>query len=253
MSTRNVSVHVWVGSEWGPIREKFQSFLAELWPSAPSKVAIIAESLDIDTPAGRVSSWVSQALAQAGRIAIERQPGDSFEREHAADEWVIGITELLLDPEPAQVDQLYALGIWSRFAPRRKRLLMRVTPFLTEEIVANAETVGPNLLLQIAEWRGQRLLIISTDPIAAEVISRGLRAIAQPAGDIGNTPWQSELVRIASERCLGVTSGPQITLETHVAGRVPPLIETEFHRLALAVAHLVDCPVSSVGEFMQSR
>jgi hypothetical protein len=160
---------------------------------------------------------------------------------------VIGITDLMLDPDAAQVDQLYALGIWSRFAPRRKRLLMRVTPYLNEEIVENAASANPDLLLQIAEWKGQRVLIGSTDLIAAEVVGRGLRAIAQPAGDTGATPWQSELVRIASERRLGVASGPEITLEVQIAGQIPPPIASEFHALSQVVANLIDCHLRNSG------
>ena len=152
---------------------------------------------------GRVCGWIRRALFTNGAALVERQPGDTFDLQSAPGRTVIGVTELLLDPAPAQVDQFYSMGIWSRFVPGRRRLLMRVSPFLTEEIVDNAALADPSLLIQIAEWQGQRVLIASTDLIAAEVIGRGLRSIAQPAGDIGETPWQSDLVRIASERGLG--------------------------------------------------
>lgn len=241
MNTRHSSTQIWIGSEWGPIREMFGSFLHESWPTPPTSAAIIASSLGADSPAGRVNGWVARHLTQAGIAPVERQPGDTFALRHVPGRAVIGITELLLDPVPSQVDQLYALGIWSRFAPRRKRLLMRVTPYLNEEIVENAALAAPALLLQVAEWQGQRVLIASADSIAAEVVGRALRAVAQPAGDIGETPWQSELVRIASERGLGVTSGPRIALEVYVAGRMPPLLAAEFVALAQAVARLVDC------------
>jgi hypothetical protein len=247
MSNSQSAIDIWVGSEWAPMRAAFVSYLSDLWPDSPTDVAIIAASLNPETPTGRVSGWVRRALTRSGDAPIAREPGQEFPQESASGQTVIGITELLLDPDPAQVDQLYALGIWSRFVPRRKRLLMRVTPFLSEEIVDNAAQANPALLVQIAEWSGQRVLIASTDLISAEVIGRGLRSTAQPAGDIGETPWQSDLVRIASEQRLGATSGPQITLAVHRAGPMPPLVASEFHALVEAVGRLVDCRVTFAG------
>jgi hypothetical protein len=247
MSTSQTEVDIWIGSEWAPIRAAFASYLSDLWPDAPSNVVIIATSLNHETPTGRVGGWVRRALSPSGNTLIEREPGQPFAPESASGQTVIGITELLLDPDPAQVDQFYALGIWSRFVPRRKRLLMRVTPFLVEEIVDNAVGARPALLLHVAEWCGQRVLIASTDLIAAEVVGRGLRSVAQPAGDIGETPWQSDLVRIASEQRLSATSGSQVTLGVHRAGPMPPLVASEFHALVEAVGQLVDCRVTFAG------
>ena len=247
MNKNDSAAHVWIGSEWAPMRAAFASYLSDIWPASPTDAAIIAASLNPETPTGRVSGWVRRALTRSGDPPIQREPGQEFALESASGQRVIGITELLLDPDPAQVDQLYALGIWSRFVPRRKRLLMRVTPFLNEEIVDNAARARPALLLQIAEWRGQRVLIASTDLISAEVIGRGLRSTAQPAGDIGETPWQSDLVRIASERGLGATSGAQMTLAVHRAGPMPPVVAIEFRALIEAVGRLVDCRVTFAG------
>jgi hypothetical protein len=239
------TVHIWIGSEWAGVRAAFVEFLHDL-PTAAS-VSVLTTSLGPASPTGRIAGWIRAESAETGIPVVARQPGDSVDLVPAADRMLVGITELLLDPDPTQADQLYALGLWSRFVPRRRRLLMRVTPFLDEEIVANAEVPSPDLLLQIAEWNGQRVLIAATDLIAAEVIGRGLRAIAQPAGDVGLNPWQTELVRIASERQLGVTSGPQIELVVHQAGVMPPPVATAFRDLVERVGRLVDCRVSVEG------
>jgi hypothetical protein len=220
------------------------AFLREL--PAPA-LEVMTTSLDPSSPTGRISGWVRSASAESGLPFVARQPGDTIDRSPAPERAVIGISELLLDPDPTQAEQLYALGLWSRFVPRKRRLLMRVTPFLDDEIVANAEMAGPTLLLQIAEWSGQRVLIASTDLIAAEVIGRGLRSIAQPAGDVGLNPWQTELVRIASERSLGVTSGPQIEIVVRRSGVMPPPVAAAFRDLAERVARLVDCRISFEG------
>jgi hypothetical protein len=237
-------VQIWIGSEWAAVREALVAYLRQ-WPAGA--LAVITTSLNPATPTGRIAGWVRAAGAETGVSVTARQPGDAFDLAPAPDRAVIGITELLLDPDPAQAEQLYALGLWSRFAPRKRRLLMRVTPFLDEEIVTNAELASPSLLLQIAEWTGQRVLIVATDLIAAEVIGRGLRSIAQPAGDVGLNPWQTELVRIASERRLGVTSGPQIALIVHRAGVMPPPVAAAFRDCVERVARLVDCRVSFEG------
>jgi hypothetical protein len=120
---------------------------------------------------------------------------------------------------------------------------MRISPYLDEEIVANAISADPRLSLQIAEWQGHRLLLAATDPIAAEVIGRGVRAIAQPAGDIGQNPWQSPMVQIASERGMGVTVGARIMLSAVSAGRIFPTVLAEFQTVTERIGRLVDCGV----------
>jgi hypothetical protein len=196
---------------------------------------------------GRVAGWIRKDGPAGDLVVSIVEPGGEFDQGTDGGRATVGVTELLLDPDPAQVDQLFAIGLWSRFAPRKRRLLMRVTPFLDEEIVENAAIASPSLLLQVAEWNGQRVLIASTDLIAAEVVGRGLRAIAQPAGDVGLNPWQSDLVRIASERDLGVVTGPQIDLEIHRAGQMPPPVAGLFRGIAERVGRLVDSPVSFHG------
>ena len=47
-----------------------------------------------------------------------------------------------------QAEQLYALGIWTRFASRWDRLRMRISPMLEDDIVANAVLANP----QLAAW-----------------------------------------------------------------------------------------------------
>ena len=244
MTATTATVHIWIGSEWSPLREAFSEYLARAWVSPAGKVTICGSSLDAANPAGRVSAWLHRFLSGRDSPTTLHQPGDSLVLRSTDPPSLVGVTELLLDPDPAQVDQFYVLGIWTRFAPRRKQLLMRVTPFLSEEIVDNAALANPLMTVQIAEWKGQRVLIASTDIIAAEVIGRGVRTVAQPAGDIGQTPWQSDLVRIAGERSLGVRSGHQITLDIQRAGPMPPLAAHEFAGIAQAVSRMVDCAIS---------
>jgi hypothetical protein len=238
------TVRIWIGSEWAPLRSALSGFLAEVWSTSPAMVVVAAETANPESMTGRVAGWIWKDRTTEVSVI---EPVSDFELQPGREQYVVGVTELLLDPDPAQVDQLYAIGIWSRFVPRKRRMLMRVTPFLDEEIVENAARAAPQLLLQIAEWSGQRILVASTDLIAAEVAGRGLRAIAQPAGDVGLNPWQSDLVRIASERGLGVVTGPQISLQVRRAGPLPPQVAAEFRRIAERVGLLVDCPVSFHG------
>ena len=173
------------------------------------------------------------------------QPRDDFVLGESGNPPTIGVTELLLDPDPEQVDQFYAISLWSRFVPRRRWLRMYVTPYLTEEIVTNAERGRPLLSVQVAEWQGLRVLIASTDLIAAEVIGRALRSVAQPAGDVGLNPWQTDIVRVASERGLGATHGARIVLDLHPAGPSPPIVAAGFETICKRIATLVDCAIRS--------
>jgi hypothetical protein len=245
MTMETANVDIWIGSEWGSVREAFLARLHET--PVRGSVVVLVPTLDPVSPAGRVAGWIGTALAETGVRVATRQPGDPFDRAPHSDRSIIGVVDLLLDPNPRQVDQLYAMGLWSRFVPRKRKLMMRVTPFLAEEIVENAAVAAPRLLVQVAEWSGQRVLIAATDLIAAEAVGRGLRAIAQPAGDIGLNPWQTELVRIASERGLGVTSGRMIAIDVQRAGPMPPLVAAEFRLIMERVASLLDCAVSVRG------
>lgn len=246
-SLATATVRIWIGSEWAPLREAFTTFLSELRPTAPATIIVATESASPERMPGRVAGWIRKANP-AGDIPVAVvEPGGDFDLRSDGRRTLIGVTELLLDPDPAQVDQLYAIGLWSRFVPRKRRLLMRVTPFLDDEIVANAALASPSLLIQVAEWNGQRVLIAATDLVAAEVIGRGLRAIAQPVGDVGLNPWQTELVRITSERRLGVVTGPQISLAIHRAGQMPPPVASQIRAIAERVGRLVDCSVSFHG------
>jgi hypothetical protein len=239
---QQATVRIWLAAEWQPLRTAFLDTLPNLLAGRDlhEHLAVVSESTDAAKPVGRAANWVASSLEGDGERVERVEIGDAFPLGSVP---AIGVTELLLYPDSAQVDQLYALGIWSRFVPRRRRWLMRISPYLDEEIVANANLADPRLSLQIAEWKGNRVLIAATDPIAAEVIGRGLRAIAQPAGDIGQNPWQSPLVRIASERCMGVTVGTQINLHAAAVGRGSPAVLAEFRAVAERVGQLVDCHV----------
>jgi hypothetical protein len=237
---QHATVRIWLAAEWQPLRTAFLSALPNLLPNPGHKLAVVSERNDATRPVGRVANWVASSLEDDGTEVDRVEIGDAFALGSVP---AIGVTELLLDPDPGQVDQLYALGIWSRFVPRRRRWLMRISPYLDEEIVANAIWADSRLSLQIAEWQGHRLLLAAADPIAAEVIGRGLRAIAQPAGDIGQNPWQSPLVRIASERRMGIALGNQINLCAAAVGRVSPSVLAEFRAVAERVGQLVDCRV----------
>jgi hypothetical protein len=241
---RATTVFVWLAAEWQPLRLEFTAALPDLLPNPPPHAAVVAETHDRTKRVGRVANWVVSHLEHVQRRAQRVQIGDSFTLGSIP---AIGVTELLLDPDPAQVDQLYALGIWSRFVPRRRRWLMRITPYLNEEIVANAAAAGPFLSLQVAEWQGHRILLAATDLIAAEVIGRGMRAIAQPAGDTGENPWQSPMVQIAGERALGPTTGAGIQLRAITAGRVSPAVLANYRVVTERIGRLVDCRVDAEG------
>jgi hypothetical protein len=237
------TVNIWFGSEWPSLRKSVTDALPVTEVPDNAEITIVAESGKPDSAPGRIARWVSTAPALASSAISIFRPGARTLPPPTAVGVVIGITELLLDPDPNQADQLYAVGIWTRIIPRRRKLLMRVTPYLAEEIVANAAASQPVLLIQVAEWRGQHVIVMSRDLIAAEVVGRGIRIIAQPAGDIGINPWETEIVRVASERELGVTSGPGILLVARQAGLAPPAVAAEFRLLTKAVANLVDCTV----------
>jgi hypothetical protein len=77
--------------------------------------------------------------------------------------------------------------------------------------------------------------------MAAEVTGRALRSVLQPAGDIGQTPWQAPLVQATSERRLGIPHGGDMAISVAWSGP-----DTHPDRLALSArlvraAHLIDC------------
>lgn len=117
-----------------------------------------------------------------------------------------GVTDLPLDDAVAANGILFAISPWTRVAPRSKRLLMRISPQLELDIVTNAEAANPVLTIQIGQFAGAWLAVISDDLIAAEVVGRAIRAVAQPDDWDGINPWQHPLVQIGTERNLGVRS-----------------------------------------------
>lgn len=188
-----------------------------------------------------VIGWVGRFVSRAGFVATVIAPDSGVVLEYGEPSPKMAVTALALDPDPALVDQLYALGIWSRFVSRRRRWQMRLSPNLMAEIAANAACASPVLTIQVARWRNERLAIVAGDVIAAEVTGRALRSVLQPAGDVGQTPWQTSLVQAAGERGLGVRHGEEMTIEARWAGPGEHPDWLALRARLVRVAHLIDC------------
>ena len=202
---------------------------------------IATESLTEGSFTATASRWIERVASRAGYLAETFAPESGIVIECGQPAPKIAITELNFAPDPSLSDQLYAIGIWSRFISRRRKWAMRLSPTLMADIVANAACAGPILTLQVGSWRNVRLAVISTDLIAAEVTGRALRSVLQPAGDIGETPWQAAIVQAASERRLGITSGRDMAISATWCG---PDTHPDWQALSARlgrVAHVIDC------------
>jgi hypothetical protein len=202
---------------------------------------IATESRRVGSIAATAAGWIERAASRAGYLAETIDPGSGVVLDCGHPAPKIAVTELHLTPDPALADQLYAIGIWSRFISRRRKWVMRLSPTLMAEIVANAACADPILTVQVARWRNLRLAVIATDVIAAEVTGRAVRSVLQPAGDIGETPWQAEIVQAAAERRLGIANGGDMSISAAWSG---PETHPDWHALRarlVRVAHLIDC------------
>jgi hypothetical protein len=230
------TVMVIAGPEWGPVREAVSRWFAANAPHAATPFQILRIDEGDASPTIRVANWLVRSFSAKDQSAVVVTPGDPVRRPHPS----IGVTELLLDPDPFQVEQLYALGIWTRFVERRERLKMRVSPSLPADIVANAESFAPSLAVMVGEWIGQRMVIASSDLVAAEVVGRAIRAVAQPAGDIGLSPWQSPIVQAATERGYGVHKAGDINLEVRICLPIAPGAKRDLEAMLEHVSRLID-------------
>ena len=202
---------------------------------------IATDSRRVGSLAATAAGWTVRAASRAAYLAETIDPGSGVVLECGHPAPKIAVTELNLTPDPALADQLYAIGIWSRFISRRRRWAMRLSATLMADIVANAACADPILTVQVARWRNIRLAVIATEVIAAEVAGRAVRSVLQPAGDIGETPWQSTIVQAAAERGLGIAHGGDMSISVAWSGP-----ETHPDWLALRarlvrVSHLIDC------------
>jgi hypothetical protein len=205
---------------------------------------IAAESLKPGTLPSTIARWVERVASRAGYLAETIDPTSEVVLECGHPAPKIAVTELNLAPDPSLTDQLYAIGVWSRFISRRRFWQMAFSPTLPAEIAANAACANPTLTVQVGRWRTVRFAVIATDPIAAEVTGRALRSVLQPAGDIGQTPWQAEIVQAAGERGLGIRTGAAMTLALEWSG---PESHPDWHALRarmVRIAHLIDCPLT---------
>ena len=172
------TVNIWFGSEWPSLRKWVTDALPATQVPDNVEITIVAESGKPDSAPGRIARWVSTAPALTSSAISIFRPGARPLPPPTAAEAVIGITELLLDPDPNQADQLYAVGIWTRIIPRRRKLLMRVTPYLAEEIVANAAAAQPadehrapaqRRTGQLLDRREERVHVEMQDPASSHV------------------------------------------------------------------------------------
>ena len=83
-------------------------------------------------------------------------------------------------------------------------------------------------------------MIIGHDLIAVEATARAFRAIAQPAGDVGLSPWQAPLVQAAIERRMGVVGGHQMAITIKTGSPVDPRVADEANSLVTRICQLLD-------------
>lgn len=211
---------------------------------------IATESRQPGTIPATATGWLERVVSRTGHLATTIDLTSGFVLACGDPTLKIAVSQLGLDPDPAQVDQFYAIGIWSRFITRRRRWSMRVSPGLMAEIVANAACADPILTVQLARWRTLRFAVISDDLIAAEVTGRALRSVLQPAGDIGQTPWQSPIMQAACERGLGIVHGGDMSISVEWSGPESHPDWRAFQARLVRVAHLIDCQlVDSTRQF----
>lgn len=233
-------VLVAIGPEWAPVRQLTTEWLIRAFPSPPRHVTVATNERRPDTPTGRVVAWVLEAWPPDGTFGTAVGPGDQPPTNDGVEAGWIGVTELLLDPDPVQTDQLYAFGLWTLLASRLERLRLTVAPDLPAEIAERAGRHHPLASLLVGEWEGQRLVIASRDLIAAEVTARAFRAIAQPAGDTGLSPWQAPVVQAAIEQGLGAPNGHAFEVELRVANPIAPHMAVVARRLLKQIVDAID-------------
>jgi hypothetical protein len=159
----------------------------------------------------------------------------------------IGVTDLVLEPALPASELLYALGLWTRLASRKQRLLMRFSPDIDLDIVINAERANPVLCVQVGAWQAVRFAVVSPDAVAGEVVGRALRAVAIDADWDGVSPWQHPMVQHAIERRLGVRMPEDLAI------RVIPEIaeqsgEASLGALIQRAARLIDVSLETAAE-----
>lgn len=231
------------------LRDLVMPVLESRLASLSADPLIATESRQPGTMPATATGWLERVVSRTGHSATTIDLTNDFILACGDPAPKIAVTQLGLDPDPAQVDQLYAIGIWSRFITRKRRWSMRVSPRLMAEIVANAACADPILTVQLARWRTLRFAVISGDLIAAEVTGRALRSVLQPAGDIGQTPWQSAIVQAASERGLGIAHGGDMSIRVDWAGPDSYPDWHAFRSQLVRVAHLIDCQLmDSTGQ-----
>jgi hypothetical protein len=237
----NAEVMVIAGPEWTPVRERFLSWLPEIGQDV--RIATL-EDRPL-SPTGRVAGWIRSAAAGRGATAEIVVPGRDHLPQDDGITWV-GVTELLLDPDPTQVEQLHALGIWTRFASRGERFRLRFSSTLPHDIAGFAARFRPTMVVTVGEWSGLRLVVAGQDLIAVEVVSRAIRAIGSPAGDVGLSPWQAPIVQAAIEPGLGVSGGHQFQIRPVICTPVAPGAAADFTELMGRVSRLLDTELLAV-------
>jgi hypothetical protein len=194
-------------------RDLLTGMLEASWQNDFTTPRVFFLGLDSRSPTGEVSQWIARIASRHGVIA----PVFDLAVDHPVLEprctHRFGVTDLPLTPDVAGNDLPHPIGLWTRVAPRARRLLMRISPILETDIVVNAETASPLFALQVGRFEDLRFAIVTTDLIAADVVGRALRAVAVPEDWDGVTPWQHPIVQTAIERRLGVQSSDETTIE----------------------------------------
>jgi hypothetical protein len=240
-TTATSTVSICVAPTVDGLRELIVPVLERELAELAADPLIAAQSLKPGDLTATVARWIERVASRAGYLTETIDPTSRVVLECGHPAPKFGVTELDLAPDPSLTDQLYAIGIWSRFISRRRKWRMTISPTLMSDIVANAACAHPVLTVQVARWRTVRFFVVARDITAAEVTGRAIRSVLQPAGDIGQTPWQAEIVQAVGERGLGIRSGAGMALTPQWAGPEGHPDWQALRSRLVRVAHLIDC------------
>jgi len=161
------------------------------------------------TGALRQSGWTKVDVSpRAPRLRTVRLPRSLVE-SHA----IAGASDLRV---MSSKRPLIALGLWAPLASPVQRLGARVTgprEGLTAEI---GLAIQPAALIAIAnlDASGPLAMVVSSDPIATELMALALWQSRAPSSIDLAGPWEDPLVQRATELGLGVTQPSQLAIET---------------------------------------
>ena len=235
-----IELHVCISATRSGLRDQVMDQLDGMWHpdfTFPRIFTVATAQPEIVASGGR---WLARVASQHGILS----PVFDLNREQVLLEPTckhrFGVVDLPLQTTVPADSVLYPIGMWTRVAPRSRRWMMRISPQLDLDIVMNAERANPVLILQAGQLERGYFALISPDLIAAEVVSRAIRAAAMPEDWDGITPWQHPQVQIAIERHIGIRSGAECTLVVHTEDHAEDPGVTRLVGILERAAQLVD-------------